>query len=118
MEAVPSICRQVTVHAVEPSCQPMRVTNSQGVECFPVSARVRASGAVVFVEAPCAVGTPAAIFRDCPELEPYFPEPVTTLPWVNTSRLVNSAHIMVTTMAWCSQAERERLGLVVREQAG
>ena len=68
-------------------------------------------GAMVFAEVPCAAGSPNAIFRDVPELEPYYGAPVTTLPWLNTSRFVNSAHIMVTTMSRCTQAEQEQLGL-------
>ena len=110
-EQVPNVRNAVTIHVVEPSYHPMRVMNTRNIDCFRVSARVKATGAVVFAEVPCSAGSPAAIFRDCPELEPYFPEPVTTLTWVNTPRYVSSATILVTTLSRCTQAEQERLGL-------
>ena len=87
------------------------------MDCFRVSARVRATGAVVFVEVPCAAGSPNAIFGDNPELEFYFPAPVTTLPWVNTSRYDNSAHILVTTMFRGTRIEPERLGMIFDDPA-
>ena len=109
---MPNIRNAVTIHVVDPSSHPLRVTNTNNIDCFRVSARVRATGALVFAEVPCTAGSPAVIFRDCPELEPYFPEPVTTLPWMNTPKYVNSAAIMVTTLSRYTRAEQEWLGLV------
>ena len=89
----------------------MRVTNANNIDCFRVSARERATGALLFAEVPCTAGSPAAIFRDCPELEPYYPPPVRTLSWVNTPEYMNAAAIMVTTLSRYTRAEQEWLGL-------
>ena len=93
----------------------MTVMNMRKVECFRITAKIKATGDLVAVEAPCAAGSPAAIFRDCPELEPYFPAPVTTLTWLNTSRYVSSVQPMATTMSRSTRRERERMGLVSGE---
>ena len=89
----------------------MRVINTRKVDCFRVTAKIKATGGLVAVEVPCAAGSPAAIFRDCPELEPYFPAPVRTLSWLNTSRYVSSVTLMATTMSRSTRRERERMGL-------
>ena len=111
LDQTPNIRHLCAVHVLAPSNHPIRVTNIRKVDCFRITARVKATGAVVAVEAPCAVGSPAAIFRDCPELEPYFPAP-TTLPWLNTARYVGSVQLMATTWSRSTRAERERMGLV------
>ena len=111
-ELVPNVRNAVAIHVVEDSSHALRVTNTNNIDCFRVSARVRATGALVFAEVPCTAGSPAVIFRDCPELEPYYPEPVTTLLWVNTPEYMNSAAIMVTTLTRYTRTEQEWLGLV------
>ena len=110
-EGVPNVRNTVTIHVVEPSYHPMRVTNSHNLECFRIPARVKSTGAFVFAEVPCSAGSPAAIFRDCPELEPYFPKHGTTVPWANTTRYVSSASIMVTTLSRGTRAAPEHHGL-------
>ena len=67
---------------------------------------IRATGALAFVEAPNVAGSVDAVFRDCPELAPYLPAPVTTFPWLTTFRCVNSAHIMVQTLTPIQQLEQ------------
>ena len=111
----PNIRNLATVHVIAPSHHPMRCINTRKVDCFRVMAKVKATGGLVAVEVPCAVGSPAAIFRDIPELEPYFPPPGTTLNWLNTSRYVSSVQLMATTMSRSTRRERERMGLIFEE---
>ena len=75
----PNIRNLATVHVIAPSHHPMRCINTRKVDCFRVTAKIKATGSLVAVEVPCAAVSPAAIFRDIPELEPHFPPPVTTL---------------------------------------
>ena len=75
----PNIRNLATVHVIAPSHIPMRCINMRKVDCYRVTAKVKATGGLVAVEVPCAAGSPAAIFRDIPELEPYFPP--TLPPW-------------------------------------
>ena len=115
LDQTPNMRGTVTVHVPASTHHPVRVTNSRKVDCFRVSARVRATGALVFAEIPCAAGSPAVLFRDVPELEPHFPEPLspTALPWLNTARYVSPVTIMATTLSRSGQRERERFGLPV-----
>ena len=79
----------------------MRVENSRGIDCFRTAVLIRATGALAFMEAPNA--SVDAVFRDCPELAPYLPQPATALSWQTTVRCVNSAHIMVRTLTLLQQ---------------
>ena len=107
-----SIRHSVSVHVIEGSKSALRVTNEKGIDCFRVSARVKASGALVIAETPCTTGSPSCIFRDCPELEPYVPPPVDHLPWVNTADFLSSASVLVTTLTRRTREEQQMLGIV------
>ena len=110
-----NIRNSVSVHVIEGSKSALRVTNSRGIDCFRVSARVKASGALVIAEAPCTAGSPSCVFRDCPELEPYVPPPVDSLPWVNTPDYLNTATMLVTTLSRHTREEQQLLGMVHEE---
>ena len=111
----PNVRNMATIHVISASTMPIRCINTKKVDCYRLTARVKATGGLVAVEVPCAVGTPACIFRDIPELEPYFPPPITTLDWLNTTRFLATIQLHATTMSIATRRERERMGLVFED---
>ena len=112
LSQTPNVRNMATVHVIGASNMPIMCINTRKVDCYRLTARVKATGGIVAVEVPCAIGTPAAIFRDIPELEPYFPPRITTLDWLNTSQYMSTIQLLATTMSRTTQRERERMGLI------
>ena len=108
----PNVRKMATIHVLSASSMPIRCINSKKVDCYRLTAKVKATGGLVAVEVPCAVGTPACIFRDIPELEPYFPPALTTLDWLNTTRFLTTVQLHASTMSIATRREQERMGLV------
>ena len=86
---------RLNVHWIDPAPITHECVNREGEQCFRVAAVSRATGALCLLDAPVTVGSPAAIFRDCPEFKPYITS--VGVPWQNISLWHQSVDMSVTT---------------------
>ena len=84
------------MHWIDPAPITHECVNREGVQCFRVAAVSRATGALCLLDAPVTVGSPAVIFRDCPEFRPYV-TPVGAVTWQNISLWHQAVDMSVTT---------------------
>ena len=96
-------CRnQVKVHWLDPAPITTDLTNEEGVQCFRVPAVSRSTGAFCLLDAPVDLGSPLAVFRDCPEFVPYM-TPMVPVAEFDVSRWHQTV-TMSATSQWRSQA--------------
>ena len=92
---VPDVSEMVLVHQV-PDITTHRTVIIQGASYTRLTARVRGTGSIVFVDVPSHVGNPLAVFRDLPHLQPYFSN--TTFRYFQEHSIGQEISIPVTTM--------------------
>ena len=74
LDQMPNVKEKMTIHRIRNSMHIYKVYDSKGLEFWRMPVRLRGTYEILFVELPCVISNPLAVFRDEPRFIPYFPE--------------------------------------------